>query len=122
MCNRDCRGKSGFSWTAGDDRQGRPAGESSNPASWWPAVQEQVGVGGRRGQPENGTQPLRTDEFLALRRKRSRERWRSPRPDGTEHRGEAELGHAGATGERLTADNHDSLRATLLLDELASWA
>jgi hypothetical protein len=32
-----------------------------------------------------------------------------------------ELGHTGATGERLTADNHSFSRSTLLTDELASW-
>jgi hypothetical protein len=38
------------------------------------------------------------------------------------HRVEAQLGHTGATGERLTADNHGFLRSTLLPDALASGA
>jgi hypothetical protein len=41
---------------------------------------------------------------------------------GPQHQGEPELGHTGATGERPTADNHGSLRATVLPDVLASWA
>ena len=42
--------------------------------------------------------------------------------DRTEAPGEAQLGHTGATGERLTADNHGLLRSISLPDELASWA
>jgi hypothetical protein len=41
---------------------------------------------------------------------------------GPQHQGEPELGHTGATGERLTADNHGFLRSTLLVDELACLA